>query len=114
MNGTKKVCEEVGIPLSEVRTIIHGTTVATNAVLEGKGAKVGLITTAGFEQILHVARSWTPTPISAWIGFIKPEPLADLACTRGAKERITAAGEVHLELDEEHIRQQIAYLYNQG
>jgi N-methylhydantoinase A len=75
---------------------------------------VGLITTAGFEQILHVARSWTPAPISAWIGFIKPEPLADLAYTRGAAERITANGEVLHKLDEETIRQQIQDLYDQG
>jgi N-methylhydantoinase A len=114
MEGIKKICQETGIDLSEIRTIIHGTTVATNAVLEEKGAKVGLITTAGFEQILHVARSWTPAPVSAWIGFIKPDPLADLANTRGAKERITARGEISTELDVTDIRQQIEELYAKG
>jgi N-methylhydantoinase A len=114
MHGIKKVCTEVGIELSQIKTIIHGTTVATNAVLEGKGAKVGLLTTAGFEQVLHVARSWTPAPISAWIGFLKPEPLADLVNTRGVRERVTASGDVHHELDEEDIREQIIDLYNQG
>ncbi|MFP7300475.1 hydantoinase/oxoprolinase family protein [Neobacillus niacini] len=114
MHGIKKVCQEVGIELSQIKTIIHGTTVATNAVLEGKGAKVGLLTTAGFEQVLHVARSWTPAPISAWIGFLKPEPLADLVNTRGVRERVTASGEVHHELDEDDIREQIIDLYSQG
>ena len=44
------------------RNVVHGTTVATNAVLESKGARVGLITTQGFGQILHLARSQTPGP----------------------------------------------------
>lgn len=114
MQGIQKVCKEVGIDSSQIKTIIHGTTVATNAVLEGKGAKVGLLTTAGFEQILHVARSWTPAPISAWIGFLKPDPLADLVNTRGIKERVTATGEIHHSLDEEDTRDQIIDLYNQG
>ena len=114
MEGIRKVAQEAGVDLSEIRSIIHGTTVATNAVLEGKGAKVGLITTAGFEQILHVARSWTPAPVSAWIGFLKPDPLADLADTRGAKERVTARGKIYLPLDEQDIREKIQELYDNG
>jgi N-methylhydantoinase A len=114
MEGIKKICQEAGIEPSQIRTIIHGTTVATNAVLEGKGAKVGLITTAGFEQILHIARAWTPPPIMSWIPFLKPDPLADLANTRGALERINARGEILRKLDETHIRQQIEELYEKG
>ena len=48
--------------VGDLRNILHGTTVATNAVLESKGARVGLITTQGFQQILHLARSQTPGP----------------------------------------------------
>lgn len=114
LTGIKKVCDEFDVDINEIRSILHGTTVATNAVLEGKGAKVGLITTAGFEQILHVARSWTPAPISAWMGFLKPEPLADLIHTRGIKERITAQGDIFSPLDEEHARNQIQELYESG
>lgn len=114
INGIKKICEENDVNLSEIRSIIHGTTVATNAVLEEKGAKVGLITTEGFEQILHVARSWTPPPVSAWIGYLKPDPLADLIYTRGAKERMTAKGTVFRELDEDDVRQKIEELYQEG
>ena len=61
---------------SELRNIVHGTTVATNAVLECKGARVGLITTQGFGQILHLARSQTPGPLAGWIIMIKPDPPA--------------------------------------
>ena len=114
MKGIKKVCEELDVDMHEIRSILHGTTVATNAVLEGKGAKVGLITTSGFEQILHVARSWTPAPISAWMGFLKPDPLADLIYTKGAIERMTAKGEVFIELDREDITQKIQALYEDG
>ena len=114
MKGIKKVCEELDVDVHEIRSILHGTTVATNAVLEGKGAKVGLITTSGFEQILHVARSWTPAPISAWMGFLKPDPLADLIYTKGAIERMTAKGDVFIELDREDITQKIQALYEDG
>lgn len=114
MKGIKKVCEELDVDVHEIRSILHGTTVATNAVLEGKGAKVGLITTSGFEQILHVARSWTPAPISAWMGFLKPDPLADLIYTKGAIERMTAKGEVFIDLDREDITQKIQTLYEDG
>lgn len=114
MKGIKKVCEELDVDVHEIRSILHGTTVATNAVLEGKGAKVGLITTSGFEQILHVARSWTPAPISAWMGFLKPDPLADLIYTKGAIERMTAKGEMFIDLDREDITQKIQTLYEDG
>lgn len=114
INGIKKICEEQNVSINDIRSIIHGTTVATNAVLEEKGAKVGLITTVGFEQILHVARSWTPAPVSAWMGFFKPDPLADLIHTAGAIERVTANGEVHLALDEDDIRKKVTTFYEQG
>ena len=84
---------EAGIDVGELRNILHGTTVATNAVLESKGARVGLITTTGFKQILHLARSQTPGPLAGWIIMIKPDPPASLADTREAVERMDARGE---------------------
>ena len=60
--GVRRIREESGIAVGELRNILHGTTVATNAVLESKGARVGLITTKGFAQILHLARSQTQSP----------------------------------------------------
>ena len=65
--GVRRICEESGVAMGDVRNILHGTTVATNAVLESKGARVGLITTQGFAQILHLARSQTPGPLAGWI-----------------------------------------------
>ena len=58
--GVRRISDEAGTAVADIRNILHGTTVATNAVLESKGARVGLLTTVGFKQILHLARSQTP------------------------------------------------------
>ena len=91
--GVRRICGEAGIEPGALRNVVHGTTVATNAVLESKGARVGLITTQGFGQILHLARSQTPGPLAGWIIMIKPDPPASLADTREAVERMDARGE---------------------
>jgi N-methylhydantoinase A len=97
--GVKLICSKAGIAPSEISLILHGTTVATNAVLEGKGARVGLLVTEGFEYTLHLAKAWTPGPLFGWIVMDKPDPLASLADTRGIPERINARGEVVRPLD---------------
>jgi N-methylhydantoinase A len=98
--GVKLICEKAGISPSDIDVILHGTTVATNAVLEGKGARVGLLVTQGFEYTLHLAKAWTPGPLFGWINMEKPDPLASLADTRGIPERMNARGEVVTPLDE--------------
>ena len=60
LRGINQVCQLAGIGLDQVGDVLHGTTVATNAVLEGKGARVGLVTTSGFRQVLQIARSFVP------------------------------------------------------
>jgi N-methylhydantoinase A len=97
--GVKLICEKAGISPADVDLILHGTTVATNAVLEGKGARVGLLVTKGFEYTLHLAKAWTPGPLFGWINMDKPDPLASLADTRGIPERLNARGEVVTPLD---------------
>jgi N-methylhydantoinase A len=99
LNGVRRICEEAGIAVGDLRNILHGTTVATNAVLESKGARVGLITTQGFAQILHLARSQTPGPLAGWIIMIKPDPPASLADTREAVERMDARGNAVVAVD---------------
>src|SRR6185369_3798814 len=99
LTGVRRICDEAGIGVAELQNILHGTTVATNAVLESKGARVGLITTKGFGQILHLARSQTPGPLAGWIIMIKPDPPASLADTREAVERMDARGESIVPVD---------------
>lgn len=113
-NGVKLICEKAGIKPSDISLVLHGTTVATNAVLEGKGARVGLLVTKGFENTLHLAKSWTPGPLFGWINMEKPEPLASLRDTRGIPERMNARGEIVDALDEGAARVIIKQLCESG
>jgi N-methylhydantoinase A len=114
LNGIGRIADLAKIKPDEIRLILHGTTVATNAVLEAKGAVVGLITTAGFEQILHVARSQTPGPLAGWIIMEKPEPMAPLELTRGVSARMSAKGKESVRLDEDQVRRHIRSLQEAG
>ena len=67
LRGIEQACQKAGISLSEVSDVLHGTTVATNAILEGKGARVGLVTTQGFRQVLQIARSFVPGGLAGWM-----------------------------------------------
>jgi N-methylhydantoinase A len=112
--GIDKVCALAGIEPARIEHVMHGTTVATNAVLEGKGAAVGLVVTRGFRQVLQVARSFVPGGLAAWIIWPKPDPLAALENTVEAVERVDARGEVVTELDEADLIPKLAYLRAQG
>lgn len=114
VNGSKKVCAEAGVDQSDINYFMHGTTVATNAVLEGKGAKVGLVVTEGYRQILQIARSLVPGGLAAWIIWPKPEPMAKLECTVEAPERMGADGSTVRELDEEKLRANLQALKSEG
>lgn len=112
--GVARIVERAGIAAGDVRSIVHGTTVATNAVLESKGARVGLITTRGFGQILHLARSQTPGPLAGWIIMVKPDPPASLADTREAVERIDARGNVLVAVDRGQVEGIVHELVGSG
>src|SRR5580765_2637678 len=114
LNGVRRICREAGIDVGDVRNILHGTTVATNAVLESKGARVGLITTTGFQQILHLARSQTPGPLAGWIIMIKPDPPASLADTREAVERMGPRGETVMAVDQAQVESIVRELVESG
>jgi N-methylhydantoinase A len=114
MTGVNAVCEKAGVKPSDVDVFLHGTTVATNAVLEGKGARVGLVTTEGYHQVMQIARSLVPGGLAAWIIWPKPEPLAKLEDTVEIKGRIDAAGKEIRPLDEVDARAQLTKLKEQG
>ncbi|KAJ1569378.1 hypothetical protein HK405_005814, partial [Cladochytrium tenue] len=78
----------------------HGTTVGTNAILEQKGAKVALITTEGYQQVLQTRRSNIPGGLAGWILWKKPEPLAPLELTVQAPGRVATDGKVLRPFDE--------------
>jgi N-methylhydantoinase A len=114
MAGVRAACEARGVDLGDLELILHGSTVVTNMILEEKGAAGGLITTAGHEQILHLARAWTPGPLYAWMGMIKPEPLVPLRMTRGVSGRMDATGHEVAPLDEAGVRAAVESLLAAG
>lgn len=114
LNGVVRICEQTGVEPSDIKLVMHGTTVATNAVLTGRGAKVGLVTTAGFEDTLQVARSYCPGGLGGWVTYIKSPLLAPLELTIGAVERIGADGAIVTELDEAKLRDSLITLKAKG
>ena len=89
---------------------MHGTTVATNAVLTGKGAKVGLITTKGYRQVLQVARSFCPGGLGGWVSYVKTPLLAPLELTIEADERMGADGQSVSPLDKDLFEKDLELL----
>jgi N-methylhydantoinase A len=114
LNGVARICEESGVDPTKIKRVMHGTTVATNAVLQGKGAKVGLVTTTGYEQTLQVARSFCPGGLGGWVTFNKNPLLAPLELTIGADERMDADGNIVRELDENSLRERLTTLKATG
>ena len=114
ISGTRRICADAGIPESAIRYFLHGTTVATNAVLEGKGAVVGLVVTDGYRQVMQIARSLVPGGLAAWIIWPKPEPMAKLENTVEITGRMNAQGEEIHPLDEANIRAQLEVLKARG
>jgi N-methylhydantoinase A len=114
LDGVTKVCEVAGVDPAAIGHVLHGTTVATNAVLEKKGAKVGLLVTRGYRQVLQVARSFVPGGLAGWIVWPKPEPLAPLELTREVGGRLSAHGEELHPLDEAGVRRAVEELRELG
>lgn len=108
ISGTDQICADAEISASAIQDFLHGTTVATNAVLEGKGARVGLVVTQGYRQILQVARSLVPGGLASWIIWPKPEPMAALIDTVEVSGRIDGQGGVFRDIDEQQVRDALA------
>jgi len=114
LNGVEAICGAAGITPADIEFFLHGTTVATNAVLEGKGARVGLVTSEGYRQIMQIARSFVPGGLAGWIVWPKPEPLAALEDTVEIAGRMDAQGREVRPIDEDGIRGALNLLKAQG
>jgi len=110
LDGINRICSQSDIDLSKVSQVMHGTTVATNAVLTGKGAKVGLITTKGYRQVLQVARSFCPGGLGGWVSYVKTPLLAPLELTIEADERMGADGQSVSPLDKDLFKKDLELL----
>ena len=115
LRGIEEATEKAGTSVGELDLLFHGTTVVTNMLLEETGSRVGLITTEGHEDVLHLARAWTPGPLYGWMDMDKPDPLADLVDTRGVPGTISSPeGEETEPLDEAAVREAVRDLQTSG
>ena len=110
LNGIDRICDESDIDAKKVAQVMHGTTVATNAVITRKGAKVGLITTRGYRQVLQVARSFCPGGLGGWVSYVKAPLMAPLELTIEADERMDAEGNVIRPLDADALKNDLEAL----
>ena len=111
--GLEEILHIANVSMDDIDYIIHGTTIGTNAIVEGKGAKVGLITTAGFEDVLEIRRVARPKEAAFDFGADNPPPLVPRYLRKGVIERINSKGEVVTQLDEYSVIQIIEYFKQQ-
>lgn len=114
LEGIRRVMARAGASADDLSALRLGTTAGVNALLTRRGARVGLLVTEGFREILHLARSQTPGPLVGWLNMDKPEPLADLELTIEVPERCRADGTVERPIDEAAARSAITALVEAG
>ena len=113
-NGIDRVCGDADVDPGDITHVMHGTTVATNTILTGTGAKVGLVTTKGYRQVLQIARSFVPGGLGGWVIYNKSLPIAPLALTIEADERVGADGSVVHELNVGSLEAELQKLAGKG
>ena len=111
IKGVRHVLETTGAAPTEIVYLAHGTTVSTNALIEKKGARVGLITTKGFKDLMEIGNQRRPSLYD--LQAQRPYPLipSGLNCT--VSERILFNGQVETPLDETETREVVRYLKKQ-
>jgi N-methylhydantoinase A len=112
LEGTKRVLEKAGAKPEQVGRVVHATTLFTNALIERKGAKTGLLTTAGFADVLEIARERKYELYDLFIEM--PKPLVARGWRREARERLGPDGTVEIALDVEAALAEVAGLVAEG
>ena len=108
MTAAERILSESGVAPGDVRFVVHGTTVATNAIIEGKVARSGFVTTDGFRDLLEIARQTRPSLYD--LQFEKPPPLVPRDRAFGVRERLGPAGEVLKPLEDASVYEVAAAL----
>ena len=109
LQGLEEILQISGKSMKELDYLVHGTTIGTNAIVEGKGAKVGLITTQGFEDVLEIRRVARPKEAAFDFAVDNPPPLVPRYLRKGILERVNSKGKVFTPLDEDSVRQAIEF-----
>ena len=112
IKGIEQICARANIEPSSITKIVHGTTVVTNACIEMKGAKVGLLTTQGFRDILEIGRGRLPAVLD--LTWEKPPPLVPRYLRREVIERIDGNGKVKEHLDHESVEVAVKNLLDEN
>jgi len=112
MEGLERLLKESRISAADISVIVHGTTLATNAVIERTGAKTGLLTTAGFSDVLAIGRESRYDYYNLQIEL--PEPLVVRSLRRDVTERVDRDGNVLTPLDRESLRREVDALLSAG
>src|SRR5215813_14632588 len=112
VDGLAELIRERGLDEAEIVELLHGTTVASNAIIELKGARTGLITTKGFRDVLEIRRLRMPRLYD--LSWEKPPPLVERALRREVAERIDAHGQVETPLDPAEVEQVLTRLRHEG
>jgi len=110
--GIKNITQKTGIDPGRIDLLLHGTTVATNAILERKGARLALITTRGFKDIIYIGRQNRPHLYNFWA--LKPPPLLPRHLALEVNERVSADGTVRVALQEKEIQSVIVQVEEAG
>jgi len=115
IQGIVEMCQEVGIGVDEIGRVLHGTTVATNAVIEHKLGKIGMITTEGFRDILAIGRHRKEYNFSIHQDVLQERyPLVERRLIKTVRERMVAPGVEETPLDEEQVRAVTGELVREG
>ncbi len=112
LSGIKKILKRFSIRPRELSYLGHGTTVATNSVIENRGAKTGLITTKGFRDLLEIARQKRPSLYDYFAD--KPPDLVPRTLRKEITERVSARGEVIVQLDTRELKKIISEFKKNG
>jgi N-methylhydantoinase A len=112
VNGIEKLLSEHGLSSDDIARVIHGTTVATNAVLERDGVDTGLITTEGFRDVLHIGRQTRPDLYN--FHEQRPPPLVRRRDRRTVEEKIGPDGAVEQEISREEVAERVFELVDEG
>ncbi|MCP5157466.1 MAG: hydantoinase/oxoprolinase family protein [Ectothiorhodospiraceae bacterium] len=114
MDGVAAVLAQAEVDAARIERFAHGTTVATNAVLERKGARIGLITTEGFRDVLEIGRQMRSQMYNVRLDPETPVFLAPGRMRRTVRERIGSKGEVLVPLDEASVVEAVDGLVADG
>lgn len=101
IQGLEKLSTNHGVHLDQIDRILHATTLATNAVIERKGAKTGLLTTSGFEDVLDIGKGLRYNQYDLKLQF--PAPYVPRFLRRGIRERLLSSGEIHVAIEESDV-----------